>query len=162
MIGIISDTHENLPMIARAVAEFRAHAPSLVIHCGDIISPPVLREFSGLPMRFVFGNNDGEREGIARVAGELGFGAVDDQLDISVSGKRIFVTHGHKQGVLERAIGYGCYDYVFTGHTHCERDERVGRTRVINPGALFAARRYTVVLLDLDTDTLEFREIPRS
>ncbi len=161
MIGIISDTHENLPLIERAVDQFRARRLSLVIHCGDIISPPVLKAFSGLPMRLVFGNNDGERDGLRRMAQELGFGAVDDELELVEEGKRLFVAHGHRQGVLERVIQRGGYDYIFTGHTHSERDERIGRTRVINPGALFAARRYTVALLDPATDILEFQEIPR-
>ena len=33
---------------------------------------------------------------------------------------------------------------------------RIGRTRVINPGALFRASEKTVALLDTDTDRLEY------
>ena len=161
MIGIVSDTHENLPVIARAVALFAAHAPTLVIHCGDIISPPVLQEFARLPMRFIFGNNDGERAGIRRMAEQLGFGAVEDELELTVDGKRMIATHGHRVSVLEASITSGAYDYVFTGHTHAIRDERFGRTRVINPGALFAAKRYTVALLEPKTDELTILEVPR-
>ena len=42
------------------------------------------------------------------------------------------------------------------------RDERIGRTRVINPGALQRARRYTVALLDTEMDALELFELPAS
>ena len=64
LIGIVSDTHEDVPMIVRAVALFKERAPELVIHCGDIISPPVLERFAGLALRVVYGNNDGERSGL--------------------------------------------------------------------------------------------------
>ena len=36
------------------------------------------------------------------------------------------------------------------------RDERFGKTRIINPGALHRASEKTVALLDLATDQLEF------
>ncbi len=64
LIGIVSDTHEDVRMITKSVALFKARAPAMVIHCGDIISPPVLELFRGLPLRLVFGNNDGVRSGL--------------------------------------------------------------------------------------------------
>ena len=76
MIGIISDTHENVPVIERVVEQLKALRPELVVHCGDIISPPVLKRFAGLPLRVVFGNNDGESDGLQAVAQELGFGEI--------------------------------------------------------------------------------------
>lgn len=47
LIGIVSDTHEDVPMIVRAVALFKERAPELVIHCGDIISPLCLSVLPG-------------------------------------------------------------------------------------------------------------------
>ena len=38
----------------------------------------------------------------------------------------------------------------------------VGDTRIINPGALFRARRYTACLLRPSIDSLEIIEIPRA
>ena len=46
--------------------------------------------------------------------------------------------------------------YLCHGHTHATRDERLGPTRVINPGALFRARRHTVAVLDLARDEVSF------
>ena len=51
-------------------------------------------------------------------------------------------------------------DWLLHGHTHQVRDERIGRTRIINPGALQRARRYTVGLLDTESDSLDVLEIP--
>ena len=58
VIGIISDTHEDVRMIRKAVRILKERAPAFVVHCGDIISPPVLEHFSGVPLRLVYGNND--------------------------------------------------------------------------------------------------------
>ena len=159
MICIISDTHENVPVIKKAVSMIKLLRPELVIHCGDIISPPVLENFAGLPMRFVFGNNDGERAGLKSKCAALGFGVIDEQIEIEFHGKLITVYHGTNPRVLDSLIDSEAYDYVMTGHTHLPRDEKVGRTRVINPGACFAAERYTFAVLDPIKDFLEFKTI---
>ncbi len=39
MIGIVSDSHDNVPMLQRAVEYFNHAGCELVIHAGDIISP---------------------------------------------------------------------------------------------------------------------------
>jgi predicted phosphodiesterase len=50
---------------------------------------------------------------------------------------------------------------VLHGHTHEIRDERVGLTRVINPGALHRAARYTAAVLEPASDRLEIIVVPR-
>ena len=50
-------------------------------------------------------------------------------------------------------------DYILHGHTHCKRDERIGRCRVINPGALHRANPKSVATLDTASDTLTFHDI---
>jgi predicted phosphodiesterase len=62
---------------------------------------------------------------------------------------------------MEQALRDGA-DYLLHGHTHELRDERIGRTRMINPGALFRAARYTAALLDPRADRLEILALPRS
>lgn len=138
-----------------------SRSPELVIHCGDIISPPVLTHFSPLPMRFVFGNNDGERAGLTAKCSELGFGEIDDTLELEMHGKKLFAYHGTSFRTLSSYIESQKYDYIFTGHTHEVRDEVVGKTRIVNPGALFAASRYTIAELDVPTGAIDFIEIER-
>jgi uncharacterized protein len=162
MIGIISDTHENSSAIEVAVAMLKQAAPEIVIHCGDIISPPVLELFRGLPMRFVFGNNDGERAGLRTKCLELGFGDIDDYLILTIGGKSIFVYHGTRRSKLDEAIASQQFDFVLTGHTHACRNETIGRTRVVNPGALFAAQKYTFALLELEISEVRFVEVDPS
>jgi putative phosphoesterase len=160
LIGIVSDTHEDVRMVVKAVALFKARAPGMIIHCGDIISPPVLERFAGLPMRLAFGNNDGERSGLKKKCGELGFHPIDDTLTFEFAGKSFFVNHGTSARVIEEAAASQKYDYVLHGHTHEMRDELVGRTRIINPGALFSADRFTVAFLQPESGAVEFVDIP--
>ena len=64
LIGIISDTHDNLPLITRAVRKFNRYQVDLVLHAGDYVSPFTIPCFKTLEARFigVYGNNCAERE----------------------------------------------------------------------------------------------------
>ena len=159
MLGIISDTHENTPLINEAVRLLKSRDPALVIHCGDIISPPTLQCFAGLRMRFVFGNNDGERGGLRKRAQALGFGDINDELEFELDGKRFYVYHGTNPTIIGDKTSSQLYDYVLFGHTHIPSDTRQGRTRAINPGALYMASEYTIAFLDPVSDNLELVKV---
>jgi putative phosphoesterase len=159
-IGILSDTHEDIRMINKAVRILKQRSPDVVIHCGDIISPPVLEHFLGLPLRLVYGNNDGERSGLKKKCAELGFGEIDDTLTFTYAGKDFFVNHGTRPSTIEDAANSQSYDYVLHGHTHEQRNELRGKTRIINPGALFSADQFSIAFLTPETGNVEFVEIP--
>jgi putative phosphoesterase len=159
-VGILSDTHEHVRMITKAVRILKQRAPDLVIHCGDIISPPVLEHFSGLPIWLVYGNNDGERSGLKKKCAELGLYGIEDTLTLTHAGKSFFVNHGTRPSTIEEAANSQQYDYVLHGHTHEQRNELRGKTRVINPGALFSADSFSIAFLTPETGEVEFVEIP--
>ena len=159
MIGIISDTHENEEAIKKAVKIFEERNVEFAVHCGDIISPPMIDYFKGLKMKFVYGNNDGERNGLKKKCKEYGYDDIMDELEFECRGKKVYVYHGTSKAKLDAAIKSNKYDYVLTGHTHIKRDEKIGKTRVINPGALFRIYPYTIALLDVEKDKLEFMKI---
>ena len=118
MIGIISDTHENEEAIKRAVEIFKDRKVEFAVHCGDIISPPMLEHFKGLKMKFILGNNDGEKVGLNNKAKSLGFEEVTDEKEFEHKGRKFYVYHGTKREKLDAAIKTNKYDYVLTGHTH--------------------------------------------
>ena len=159
MIGIISDTHENEEAIKKAVKIFLDKKVEFVVHCGDIISPPMLEHFKELKMKFVLGNNDGEVAGLNIKSREFGWEPVTEEKEFDYKGKKFYVYHGTLKQKLDERIKNGNYDYVLTGHTHLKRDEKIGKTRVINPGALFRVNPYTIALLDPSKDQLEFLEV---
>jgi len=159
MLGIISDTHENEEAIKKAVEIFKKRNVDFAVHCGDIIYPPMLEHFKGLKMKFVFGNNDGERDGLNSKSKELGWEEVADEKEFEYKNKKFYVYHGTSRNKLDAAIKSNKYDYVLTGHTHIKRDEKIGNTRVISPGALFRIYPKTIALLDAEKDKLELIDI---
>ena len=159
LLGIISDSHEQLPKIKKAVQILKNRDVQFVVHCGDIISPPILSAFENLKIRFCYGNNDGEREGLSRKVRELGFLEISDELDFMLCQKHIYAYHGTLPTRIADKANLQIYDYILTGHTHNRRDEYNGKTRIINPGALSYIPPSSIAILNLSTDQLDFIEI---
>ena len=162
LIALLSDTHDNAAATRAALALLAPHQPAAYIHAGDLVEPDMLDLFADLPpesFHFVFGNNEFDHPALIARAAELQLHCHGRFADLTLAGKRIAVTHGHDPKVLEQSLFSHQYDYLIHGHTHVRRDERRGRTRIINPGALHRTRAKSVVLLDLATDTLRFLEI---
>lgn len=59
-IGLISDSHDQMPHIKKAVTVFKKEGVELVLHAGDFCSPFTIPPFDGLELKAVFGNNDGD------------------------------------------------------------------------------------------------------
>ncbi len=160
LIGILSDSHGRAAITGRAVAALKERGCSIVIHLGDIETETVIDELVGAApqVHLVFGNCDLEEDELARYAGSMDL-HVDHPLGrVTVGGKEIAFTHGHLDRLMEEAIQSGVH-YLLHGHTHEVRNERVGPTRIINPGALFRARRYTAAVLNPSNDTVEFIDV---
>ena len=62
-IGIISDTHDDVGNVQRAIEMFNVERVQYVIHAGDYIFPGIVKEFEKLNSKLigVLGNNDGEK-----------------------------------------------------------------------------------------------------
>lgn len=161
MIGIISDTHDNVPAIIKAVEIFKEKNVELVLHLGDIIAPITIPYFKGLNMKFIKGNNDGDVDNLIPKINEINGEWLNEISELNVDDKKLFgLCHGHNEEVLNEMINSERFDYVVTGHTHEKRDEKIGKTRVINPGTCYAGtKEHTIALLDLDEDKVEFIKI---
>ena len=63
-IGIIADTHDNLPAIDRAIERLNQEEVQLVLHAGDYVAGFSVLRFKPLHARMIgiFGNNDGDHE----------------------------------------------------------------------------------------------------
>jgi len=158
LLGIISDTHDNRPLIGKAVEIFNSRGVGLVVHAGDFIAPFVARDFRALkcPLVGAFGNNDGERKGLLRAfegIGEIHQGPHT----FAHEGRRIAVMHEPDR--LEEFLKPE-YDLVVYGHTH-KAEVREGRPLVVNPGEVggWLYGRSTVVILDLDDMRAEVIEL---
>lgn len=158
MIGIMSDSHDNLDAIRKAVKIFNNQDLDLVIHAGDLISPFTALEFQKLKPELVaiYGNNDGEREGLKNAYKEIC--PLEDFKEISVDSRKFSVIHGTNPAIVDSLARSGKYDIVVRGHTH-KMEILNGETMIINPGEVcgYISAKQTVVLLE--TDDLSFEVI---
>lgn len=157
MIGILSDTHDHVDAMAAAMQVLQAGGAEHYIHCGDVGGPAVLDHLAGVSASLVWGNNDWDRRDLERYAGRLGIACYGSLANLKLGGKTFAVIHGDDLRLRQSILTAQQHDYLLQGHTHVRHDERVGRTRIINPGALHRAKPKTVALLETDTDRLEFR-----
>ena len=146
-IGVISDTHGNIPAIRRAIV---AVGPvDIWLHAGDFSQDAnALAEFTGLPVTAVAGNCD--KEATAKI----------DEF-IEVAGKRIWLTHGHRYQVKERvkelvwwSRQFGA-DIVIYGHSHWPEIIEEAGILVLNPGSAAYPRQAkipTAGLLEITGD----------
>jgi predicted phosphodiesterase len=74
---------------------------------------------------------------------------------IEVEGKLIAFVHGDDGPLLRDLERSDAFDYLFYGHTHQAKEHRTGKTRVINPGALYRAAVKTFAILEVATGEME-------
>lgn len=159
-LGILSDSHGHADRTARAVEALIQAGAQTLIHLGDFERVEAIDPLAGFDAHVVFGNCDWDINSLSEYARGLGLSVDHPMGELRCDDRVVAFTHGHLQGLMEQAMRGGV-DYLLYGHTHTPADDRVGDTRVINPGALFRARRYTVAVLDTAADNLQFIELPR-
>lgn len=163
MLGIISDTHDNVSSVEKSVEIFRGIGCDLIVHCGDIICPLTVDFFKGLNVKFVKGNCDGEIVHLKKRVEEINGEFFEDICEFEYEGKRFVAYHGNDEVKLKKLIESKNYDYVLTGHTHKKTDMKVEETRVINPGAHYpTVEKKTVAVLDPKQDQLQFIEVDKT
>ncbi|MGZ4857216.1 MAG: metallophosphoesterase [Methanobacteriaceae archaeon] len=149
MIGIMADSHDHLEAIRKAVDLFNQVGVELVIHAGDLIAPFTAQEFMNLqpPFEAVFGNNDGEKQGLRMAYENLCI--LEDFKELKISGRNIVVIHGKEQRLVDALAQSGNYDLVVRGHTH-QKEIIDNKTLIINPGETcgYVSGERTIILLD--------------
>jgi putative phosphoesterase len=157
-LGIVSDTHGHVLFAREAVRMLESLGAQAVLHCGDIGSPEVVALFGAWPAHFVFGNVDLDAARLRQAIQECGHTCHERFGTLELAGCRLAFLHGDDERLLRETIAGGRYDLVCHGHTHVARQEQVGRTLVVNPGALYRATPHRIAIVDLPS--LEVISIP--
>lgn len=149
LIGVISDTHDNIDTTKRAVELFNSKGIEYLIHAGDITSPFTLKLFKDLKCRYagVFGNNDGDKLLLhERAEGKI----KNAPLKLTLADKKIVVIHEHH--LAEALAESGQFDLVIYGHTHEPVVKHIKNTLLLNPGELcgWLYGKPSVALVDLN------------
>jgi putative phosphoesterase len=123
LIGLISDTHG----LVRPEVHTALMGVELILHAGDVGGVEILDELGLIaPVRAVYGNTDAPWDGPLVPA-----------LDVVLDGVRVHVSHGHEVGKVTAANLAKAYDadVIVYGHTHIQKESRVGGKLIVNPGA---------------------------
>ena len=161
IVGIISDTHDCLPLVDKAVKLLNEEKVKLVLHAGDYVAPFVLPYFKQLKADLigVFGNNDGEREGLKKRFTELGAQLRGNFAAVTIGGLKIAVLHGHEEYLLQSLIDVESHDVIVYGHTHEAKAYKKGKALIINPGEACGYLTGKPTVATLNTETLDVKII---
>ncbi|MCY0868007.1 MAG: metallophosphoesterase [Desulfurococcus sp.] len=162
LVGVISDTHDNISATRRVINELLKQGVELVIHLGDVVSPFTLkymREAAGnLKFIIIKGNNDGDVYMLSKLSESYGWRFYDGLTIIELDGRRILAMHGYGdtltvEGLVNSLAGSTGVDGVLYGHTHRARLEHVGGKLILNPGEVcgYLTGRSTYGLIDTRT-----------
>jgi uncharacterized protein len=164
LIGVISDSHDNLPQIEKAVQALNNQKVGLVLHAGDYVAGFVIPKFKALNCNLigVFGNNDGDHELLKKRFSETNNCTIHDRFTTeTIEGYRVALLHGHETELLNAIIDSESFDAVIHGHSHNMGIERKGKTLSINPGELcgYLTGKPTVAILDTDKNEAKIIEL---
>ncbi len=161
IVAVLSDSHDNIWKLDAAMPHLlRAEA---VIHCGDLCSPFTLRMLAegveGRPVNVVWGNNDGDKYLMTRVAGQFPNVRLNgDFAELTLAGTAVAVNHYPE---IAHGLAFSRkYRIVCYGHNHTAREDRIEGCLLLNPGELAGIQgRSTVALVDTSDLSLEWVEL---
>ena len=153
LIGLIADTHDNLPMVDRTVRRLNEEHVGLVLHAGDYVAGFVVPRFNELKAELigVFGNNDGDHDLLKkRFSENKRLQLRGNFAEINADHLKIALLHGGDLELLEALIDQERFDVLVHGHTHIPEIRRKGKTLVVNPGEVcgYLTGKSTLALLD--------------
>ena len=153
-LGLISDTHDNVPMVKKAVEVFIRENVDLILHAGDYVAPFSLKPFLELECDFsgVWGNNDGDRIALQSMAQ----GKIMESPNVEVYDEKKILL-GHHFVTLDALISSQKFFMIIYGHTHLPEIRKVGGTLVVNPGECggWVYGKSTIAVCDLENQRAE-------
>ena len=158
--AICSDVHDNVWALAKALPQMK-EADSLLF-LGDFCSPFTLVQMAGgfsRPIHVVWGNNDGDKWLLTTQASRFDHVTLHGGMaDLQIGGKRVAMNH--YPNIARALAASDRYDLVCYGHDHLAHDERIGSTRLFNPGELMGRLGASVfALYDLADGTFDRIEV---
>ncbi len=136
LIAIISDTHDNLFTLNKALAYINERQCEVLLHAGDMSRVDTLehiaQKFHG-PIHVVEGNSDINPESfhdLTEVYPLLTFHGITASLELD----DLLIGITHKPHDAKQLATSGSYDLVIHGHDHKPWQSFVGTTEILNPG----------------------------
>tara|TARA_B100000475_G_C14896458_1_gene272710 strand:+ start:230 stop:721 length:492 start_codon:yes stop_codon:yes gene_type:complete len=135
LVGVVSDTHNNINNVKNIIDIFNNENVDIVIHTGDISKAETLKMFTGLKCQLVgvFGNNDRFEEGLKEISLLNNFNFQEPPLRLNLADKKIAIFH-EPELINSYIEEFKDVDLILHGHTHRYRHEIIDSTIYFNPG----------------------------
>ena len=161
-IGLMSDTHDRLPFIDKAIQRLNEEKVELALHAGDYSAPFAAFRFKPLKAKMigVFGNNDAEKVLLQKNFETIGKQVQGKFAEVKVDNLKIALLHGEETDLLESLINTSAYDVVMHGHTHQAVVHKQNRTLIVNPGEVCGYLSEKATIGFLDTETMKVELVP--
>lgn len=135
-IAILSDSHDHIVNLEKALTQIRGSGAEMLLHCGDLCAPFMIKQlaegFSGA-IHIIFGNNDGDGRLLHTVAGQYAHVTLHGiYAELTFANRKIAMIHYPEPA--RRIAQSGQFDLVCYGHNHLQNWEQVGAGFLVNPG----------------------------
>lgn len=150
-ILVLSDTHGEIEKAEEVIR--KSNGINLIIHLGDYYrdAQRLSDKFPDIPFEYIHGNSDFMIDGVP--AEKL----------LQLSGKKIFITHGHKYSVkwdyekLYRKAEETGADLLLFGHTHIPKLISKNNCLILNPGSISDPRgnsKESYAIIEIDDEKI--------
>jgi len=157
-IAVMSDSHDQIWNMRKAISSIMEHDIQTIIHCGDLISPFMLEEFEGFQgtIHICAGNNPGDQallmEKIQEATCKVVYHGIFGRLRLA--GKDIAFVHD--PGIAHAIARSDEFDICLFGHTHRWYIETIKGTLLLNPGEILGKKEAPGwARLDLTTNSVQ-------
>ena len=160
IIAVMSDSHDNIWNLRKALAIIKEKSAGMIIHCGDFVAPFMLKELNeaGIPVHGVFGNNDGDQYLLTKfsLTTFINIKLYDLIGNVDINGFSVAFTH---QDVVGEALAStNKYKMVCYGHSHKHIIKNIAKTILLNPGEIMGKDGYPGFCF-VDTPTSKIQRV---
>lgn len=154
---VISDTHDNLAWLDKALEMIENFKVDGLVHCGDVQTVDTLVYLCTKFIKPVWVAYDPPNDHLEdlvnhRIDWPKNLKSIHQLIEISAAA--LAATHRLEEATNLAASGK--YKYVCYGHSHLPWDKQEGGVRIFNPGNLCGVRaRPSFATLDTETDDLQ-------
>ncbi len=139
LIAVISDTHDNIFRLQKAVVGINNRNINIVFHCGDIgLETIKILKKEKFIVYAVCGNSD-DYNVLKDIVENSNIKLFEDAGECTIDNINIAITHYPDFARLLASSKK--YNIIFYGHTHKRKVEEIYNTQLINPGDIEGRNR---------------------
>ncbi len=157
LLAILSDSHDAILNLRRAVELANERKARYLLHCGDLISPFMVLELARFKgeVHFILGNNPGDVWLVGKQCARFPHIHFHGQYAFEeLDGLKVAIVHFPE--LAEGLALTGKFDLVCCGHTHVYEVKELNSVPVINPGEILGKEGPpTMVFFDSETRQIE-------